>query len=239
MALDTTNQSGSPDSSEPLDHPNLQSRDGSATLQSGSGVPPLNYFNPEAPIALLSGDLPHWRQEGTTYFVTFRVADSLPREKLQQWREELRQWTTAHPEPYDARTRREYYELFPQRLQQWLDAGSGSCLLLVPEFKNLVEAALRHFDNQRYHLRDFVVAPNHVHALVSPTGGHTLSKILHSWKSFTAHEILSMIKSGNATAASPVENNAVWQSESFDHIVRSAASMEKFRAYIRNHKRAK
>jgi type I restriction enzyme R subunit len=59
-----------------------QRRDAAATFS------PINYFDVEAPIAFLSGDLPHWRQEGTTYFVTFRLADSLPREKLQQWRAE-------------------------------------------------------------------------------------------------------------------------------------------------------
>ena len=153
---------------------------------------PVNYFDPEAPIAFLSGDLPHWRQEGTTYFVTFRLADSLPQEKLQRWRAERDQWMQMHPEPHDEAARREYYELFPQRLQQWLDAGSGSCVLAIPEVKKLVEESLRHFDGERYRLHEFVVAPNHVHVLVSPSGEHTLSEILHSWKSFTAHKILKV-----------------------------------------------
>ncbi|MDR3459101.1 MAG: DEAD/DEAH box helicase family protein [Verrucomicrobiae bacterium] len=222
--------------------------------QSGSGVPPLNYFDPEAPVAFLSGDLPHWRQQGTTYFVTFRLADSLPQAKLNQWRQEREKWLADHPEPNDEATRREYYDLFPQRLQQWLDAGSGSCALAIPEVKTLVENALRHFDGQRYRLHEFVVAPNHVHALVSPSGEHMLSEILHSWKSFTAHELLKLAKSaaksgravpalvpqnspqsGRAVPALIFQNNTVWQKESFDHIVRSPASMEKFRDYIRNH----
>jgi type I site-specific restriction endonuclease len=105
----------------------------------------------------------------------------------------------------------------------------------IPEVKSLVEGALRHFDGQRYRLHEFVVAPNHVHVLVSPSGEHTLSEILHSWKSFTAHEILKVAKSGRAVPALSFENNTVWQKESFDHIVRSPASMEKFRTYIREH----
>ena len=209
-----------------------QRRDASATLAT---FPPLNYFDPEAPIAFLSGDLPHWRQQGTTYFVTFRLADSLPQEKLKQWTDERDAWLANHPEPHDEATRREYYDLFPQRLQQWLDAGSGSCALAVPEVKKLVEDALRHFDGQRYRLHEFVVAPNHVHVLVSPSGEHTLSEVLHSWKSFTAHEILKVARRGRAVTALSFENNTVWQKESFDHIVRSPASMEKFRDYIRNH----
>jgi REP element-mobilizing transposase RayT len=210
------------------------SRDGSATF------PPINYFDPEAPIAFLSGNLPHWRQQGTTYFVTFRLADSLPQEKLLQWHEERARWLAEHPEPHDEATRRDYYDRFPQRLQQWLDAGSGSCLLAMPGIKPLVEGALRHFDLQRYRLQDFVVAPNHVHALVSPSGEYRLSEILHSWKSFTAHEVLKVAAASRRLAETLQRRDGsatlkVWQKESFDHIVRSPASLERFRLYIRDH----
>jgi len=124
--------------------------------------------------------------------------------------------------------------------QQWLDAGSGSCVLFIPEVKQLVENALRHFDGQRYRLDTFVVAPNHVHALVSPCDGHDLSDILHSWKSFTAHEILK-VEAASRRLSDHMQSRdgsatiKVWQKESFDHIVRSPASMDKFRAYIRDH----
>jgi type I restriction enzyme R subunit len=235
-----------------------QRRDAAATL---------NYFDPNEPVAFLSGDLPHWRQDGATYFVTFRLADSLPQEKLSEWTKERDQWLGQHPEPHDASTRNEYYERFPQRLQQWLDAGAGSCVLALPEVKQLVENALRHFDGERYRVDEFVVASNHVHVLVSPLGEHQLSEILHSWKSFTAHEILKVEaasrrltagqnrrrdasatasatlkpvaeQSGGGVPPPPESGITVWQRESFDHIVRSPASMEKFREYIRAHRRA-
>jgi len=45
----------------------------------------VGYFNPDEPVASLGGNLPHWRQQGVTYFVTFRLADSLPQAKLDQW----------------------------------------------------------------------------------------------------------------------------------------------------------
>ncbi len=211
-----------------------QRRDAAATF------PPLNYFDPQAPIAFLTGDLPHWRQQDTTYFVTFRLADSLPQEKLRQWQDERATWLTQHPEPHDEATRLKYYDLFPQRLQQWLDAGSGSCVLAMPEIKQVVEGALRHFDGHRYRLHEFVVAPNHVHVLVSPSGERTLSEILHSWKSFTAHEILKVEAASRRLSETLQSRDGpatlkVWQKESFDHIVRSPASMEKFREYILDH----
>ena len=217
-----------------------QRRDAAATV---------NYFDPEAPVAFLTGDLPHWRQDGATYFVTFRLADSLPQEKLDQWRKERDTWLAEHPEPHAAATRKDYYEHFPQRLQQWLDAGTGSCVLGLPEVKALIENALKHFDGDRYRIDEFAVAPNHVHVLVSPLGEHQLSNILHSWKSYTAHEILKVEaasrrlaeyegKSGRGVSPRAERQLNVWQRESFDHIVRSPASMEKFREYIQAHRRA-
>ena len=185
----------------------------------------IGYFHKDEPITNLSGDLPHWRQEGVTYFVTFRTADSLPQEKLKQWQLEKERWLHDHPEPCDGKAKREFYEKFPERLQHWLDQGYGECVLKDQDCKKIVEEALRHFDGQRYDLDEFVVMPNHIHVLVTPKAGHELSEILHSWKSFTATEINKrMGRSG-----------AFWQKESFDHIVRNPDQVEKIRQYIKEH----
>jgi len=184
----------------------------------------INYFDPAEPIADLKGILPHWRQDGAAYFVTFRLADALPKEKLRQWQEDRSAWMNEHPEPHDEATLREYYQLFPDRLQNWLDAGSGSCLLAEKEAKELVEVALKKFDGERYRLYEFVVMPNHVHVLVSPLADNLLSDILHSWKSYTASEL-------NQRRGT---KGAVWQKESFDHIVRSPEQMARIRKYIRD-----
>jgi len=184
----------------------------------------INYFDPAEPIADLKGILPHWRQDGATYFVTFRLADALPKEKNRQWQEERSAWMNEHPEPRDEETRHEYYQLFPDRLQNWLDAGHGSCQLAEKEAKELVENALKKCDGGRYKLHEFVVMPNHVHVLVSPLADNLLSDILHSWKSYTASEL-------NRRRGA---KGAVWQKESFDHIVRSAEQMARIRKYIQD-----
>ncbi len=162
----------------------------------------INYFDPEAPVGHLTGNLPHWRQDGVTYFVTFRLADSLSQEKLQRWRAEMEDWLEAHPEPHDETTRQEFYDRFPARIQRWLDAGYGSCILGIEPVKELVEKALKFFKGERYSLDEFVVAKNHVHVLVTPTNGHLLSEILHSWKSFTAKEILKVEAASRRLSAS-------------------------------------
>jgi REP element-mobilizing transposase RayT len=74
-----------------------------------------------------------------------------------------------------------------KRMQDFLDSGYGSCLLRDNRLAEIIENALLHFDGQRYHLHAWCVMPNHVHTLFTPREVD-MSKIVHSWKSFTAHE---------------------------------------------------
>ena len=87
-----------------------------------------------------------------------------------------------------------------------------------------MESSLMHFDGTRYELGEFVVMPNHVHAVVAPIGAHQLTRILHDWKSFSAHQFNRVLTS----------SGRIWHRESFDHIVRSAEALAKFDTYIRN-----
>ena len=43
-----------------------------------------------------------------------------------------------------------------------------------------------------------------------PINGHTLEKITHSWKSYTANEANRLLG----------RNGAFWQPESYDHLIR-------------------
>jgi REP element-mobilizing transposase RayT len=180
------------------------------------------FFNPDDAIANLDGNLTHWRQDGVTYFVTFRTGDSIPNDKLHVWLDERDDWLRENPEPHSPEHSTEYWKRFPQRIQKWLDAGYGECLLKDSSLRQIVAEGIEHFVGDRYLLREWVVMPNHVHVLVTPLREHQLSDILHSWKSFTAKEI-----NKNLGRTGPI-----WQKESFDHIVRSAESLERIGAYI-------
>ena len=195
-------------------------------LESAATLP--HFFDPHASVAKLSGNLPHWRQPGATYFVTFRTADSLPQEKLEQWSRERLAWLQHHPEPHAEAEQLEYHTLFTKRFELWMDAGYGACLLAQPEVRGIVEATLRHFDGERYRLDEFVVMPNHVHALVTPLGEHRLSEIVRSWKTFSAREI------GKITG----QTGGLWQKEYFDHRVRNAEQLGRIRDYIQNNPKA-
>ena len=45
-----------------------------------------DYLNPDAPIEKHRGPLPHWEQNEVIQFVTFRLGDSLPRDKILEWK---------------------------------------------------------------------------------------------------------------------------------------------------------
>jgi type I restriction enzyme R subunit len=134
-------------------------------------------------------NLPHWQQDQAWQFVTWHLGDSLPKAKLAEWFEEREAWLKCHPKPWDSATELAYHQLYSARIDAWLDAGHGSCVLREPPCAEIVADAFRHFAGERYELGAFVVMPNHVHVLFRPINDCALESILHSWKSFTAKAI--------------------------------------------------
>ena len=205
----------------PADPSKLSLSHSRAALPVLSAVSP--FFKTETEVEKYSGWLPHWRQSNKMYFVTFRLADSIAQDQLRALAAEKQTWESHHPKPLNEKVWNEYHERFTVTTEQFLDAGYGSCNLRTSAVAEVVEKALRHFDGTRYQLGEFVIMPNHVHALVRPAENENLEDILHSWKSFTA-------KRANALLGT-VGN--FWREEYFDHLVRSAIQYEKYRGYIR------
>ena len=135
-----------------------------------------------------------------------------------------RKWKEHHHPPCSERERERFSELFSERVDQWLDAGSGSCCLHDPERSKIITDTLLHFNGERYELDEWVVMPNHVHVLVRPLGKNQLAEILHSWKSFSANQI-------NAHLG---KTGSFWKKEYYDHIVRDLEELLRIRKYIRD-----
>ncbi|NLJ08539.1 MAG: N-6 DNA methylase [Sphingobacteriales bacterium] len=185
------------------------------------------FFNPNNEIQIHTGNLPHWQQESVWYFVTFRLADSIPAEVAEQIKAEREVWLKKNKKnekgEYTKEQIKEYYRLFSDRIESLLNNGKGSCILKNPEISKIVADAFNHFNNQRYVLDDWVIMPNHVHILLRPLGENKMPDILHSWKSFTANEINKV--TGN--------KGQLWMHESYDHIVRNEKALNAIRNYIR------
>lgn len=141
------------------------------------------------------GYLPHYDKPGLVQAVTFRLADSLPKEKRSEWEHLLQIIDDGE------RIR---------QIEDYLDRGAGSCILRQPECAEIVQNALLHFDDERYRLIAWCVMPNHVHILFETFAGHPIGKVIHSWKTFTAREINKLHG----------QSGQLWQDDFFDTFMR-------------------
>ncbi len=194
----------------------------SSDTNDGQECPP-SFFSPYDEIRTTSHHLPHWHQDKVHVFVTWRLGDSLPGIKLQQWKEEQAAWLTHHPEPWDNKTETEFHACFSWQIDAWLDQGIGSCVLRDPLNALIIANAFRHFDGVRYELASFVVMPNHVHVMFRPMAEHTLADIVKSWKGFTAREINKRMGT----------KGPLWQDEYWDRLIRSEQHFRRVVRYIR------
>jgi REP element-mobilizing transposase RayT len=183
---------------------------------------PFVPFDKHRPASIRRRYLPHWRQEGATYFVTFRLADSLPASFVENTLRERDEFLRVQGKSLTPERREQLLAFYRERIEAELDKGHGGCVLRNAAYARIVEGALRHFDGQRYWLGCFAVMPNHVHVIVRPIQGPDLSDVLRSWKSFTAREINRMTRSAGQ----------LWQHESFDHIVRDEHELERISSYV-------
>ena len=138
---------------------------------------------------------------------------------------------------------REKYRIKSTRLPHW-DYGSDGYYFVTICVKNMIEyfgdvkngimglnelgcvAAKfwqeipKHFDNVR--LDEWVVMPNHVHILLTPNNGYSLSEIIHSIKSYTAKEANSILS----------RRGEFWQADYFDRFIRNKKHFDSAKQYI-------
>ena len=188
-----------------------------SSLDSSAGVPPAvaGASRPRFGEVKIRnrGRLPHWEKENAIYFITFRVADSLPApvlERIISEQEAIVKTAKQRERPLSIAEKKRLQELSTTAIEKYLDQGMGACPLKEPPVAGEIVAALRHFDNQRYRLFAWCVMPNHVHVVVQVFPGHTLAAIAHSWKSFTAKRANLLLNT----------SGEFWQREYYDHLVR-------------------
>ncbi|HLY32448.1 MAG TPA: AAA domain-containing protein, partial [Ktedonobacterales bacterium] len=168
------------------------------------------------------GYLPHLERSEATYFVTFHLADSLPRHVLRIYESEHQIALKRQRKGDSDQTAITINAQYSERIEKYLDAGAGACALAEPEIATLVADTLRHFDGVRYRLHCWCVMPNHVHVVVQPLEGHALSDILHSWKTFTAREANRLLGT----------IGVFWRREYYDHLIRDEADYQRIIQYV-------
>ena len=214
--------------------------------------PTFRPFNPEGALRVYVRHLPHWRQPGATYFVTFRQDDSIPAAVLAEWADIKRRWYRAHgldprwlktePDRFAAAYReinegiRHAFKREQDRmLHEELDRCHGSCVLRHAEPQRIIRDCLLFFNGQRLWLGDSVIMPNHVHLVVQPFDGWELEDLLGSIKKWTSRLIGQWLTT-QPEALRPqgsIHNRArFWQQESFDRIIRDLQEFTNNRTYI-------
>jgi putative transposase len=155
-------------------------------------------------VAFYRRRLPHLSEIHRPVFLTWRLHGSLPPHR----------WFPARPTS----------GLQFAALDRLLDEmRSGPLHLRQPPLADMVVEAIDYNARvlRHYYLHAFVVMPNHVHLLVTPSVG--LPKLTKSLKGITAKR---------ANLILGLTGKPFWQEESYDHLVRSDCEFDRIRRYI-------
>ena len=177
-------------------------------------------------------NLPHIQPPGATLFVTYRLADSLPQHLIQQLLDEREAMekqlaTIANPAQRRQQRGQEHKRLFA-KWDHFLDnAQSGPMWLKETAVAQIIANSLHHLDGKQYDLDCYCLMSNHAHVVFTPleeeNGRYVaLPRIMHSLKGYTATEANRVLG----------RSGCFWQEESYDHIVRDEAELNRIRRYV-------
>jgi putative transposase len=167
--------------------------------------------------------LPHIQIAGATYFITFRLANSLPPEALEKLAAE-RQYIHRLPESQKESAHRAWFAKYDDYLDRAL---YGNLYLKNEQVADLVSDAIRFRDGKAYDLISYCIMPNHAHLVCTPLEKlaetyYGLTEILHSLKRHTAREANKILQ----------RSGSFWQDESYDHLIREDKELERIVKYV-------
>ncbi|MCB0553358.1 MAG: hypothetical protein KDD02_07385 [Phaeodactylibacter sp.] len=185
--------------------------------------------------------LPHIQPLGASFFVTFRLKDSIPRAKLFQLRQDYEESVArirAEGSPFQKELiEGERVRLFTE-YDNLLDAiQSGPHYLKQPEVAQLVKEEIHRFDGALYRLICYCIMSNHVHILIDTSIQipECLSFDDFEYMDFEPlQNIMKRIKGPTAIYANRILNRSgkFWQRESYDRYVRNEKEFWNIVAYI-------
>lgn len=167
--------------------------------------------------------LPHIQIAGSTYFITFRLVNSLPLEALARLAEE-RQEINQLPQSQKEAANQAWFTQYDDYLDRAL---SGDLHLKNQQIADMVADSIHFRDGKVYDLISYCIMFNHVHLICTPLLKEKdiyfgLAEILHSLKRHTAREANKILQ----------RNGAFWQDESYDHFIRNESELERTVKYV-------
>jgi putative transposase len=167
--------------------------------------------------------LPHIQVAGATYFITFRLANSLPIETIESLKAESQKIKSLPPEQASLA-----HQHWFARYDDFLDrAVYGDCFLRNEQIADMVSETIKFRHGKIYDLVAFSVMPNHIHLVCTPlekSAGvfYGLTEILHSLKRHTARQANLLLD----------RTGAFWQDESYDHVIRDETELNRIIKYV-------
>ncbi len=167
-------------------------------------------------------NLPHWHVANRSYFITFRLKNSIPVKVIEQMRleyENLRSQSDPH-------LLSELQKRHFRKYEQILDSSREDLHLKNPEIAGLVMNSFDWLENNSgWKIPSAVIMPNHVHCLMSGENAKmSFNKALSSLKGFTARQANTILNT----------RGPFWSPENFDHWCRTPEKEESVKKYIRN-----
>ena len=178
-------------------------------------------------ISVIQGErIAHWEVSGAIYHVSLHLADSVPADQLNAWREARAQFAARRAARPDlTMTDDEVAELrriYDERVERYLSAGHGCCALRAPETAEAVARAFEHGHSETHELHVLTIMPNHLHVIASPLEGHAMKDIVDGWKSVSAHIIAK--RTGMSAP--------IWQRDHYSRIIRTPDEYRRQDSYV-------
>ncbi|ADB41012.1 transposase [Spirosoma linguale] len=178
--------------------------------------------------------LPHIQPLLGTFFITYRLHDSLPVEVKQQLLDEF-QAEKARVVKIENHSIKIIDELNRRYFGQF-DALLDLCTYCPAYLSNtavarLVADSLHIWDNSRIDLIAYCIMSNHVHAVFTLVYEKTkagkvnsLKQLMHSIKSYTAHEANKLLNL----------SGKFWEEETYDRLIRNTDELRRIVRYVLN-----
>ena len=182
-------------------------------------------------------NLPHWQIAGEEYFVTIRLANSLPAGVIKDIQRQRREFerTTQNKDKFRKVDKKQHEKRLFKKYEELLDnPKSGPQWLGLNNVAKIVKESLHYRDGVEFDLYAYCIMSNHIHIVFRHLNREVKSSdnlklapvtnILKSFKSFTGlHANRALQRKG-----------AFWQEESFDRIIRDEKELENVIAYTLN-----
>lgn len=184
--------------------------------------------------------LPHIYPYGATFFITFRLDDSLPQSIVSVLKEELKEKKAKIIAlKLEAKEQAKQIALLQRNMfgkyEHQLDKEPyGKCHLKMPSVAQIIYDKILKYDGIYYKVVSFCIMPNHVHMLLDTSIQMNDDSIDKPDGYVDVSSWMQLIKGGSSYEINKLlgRKGRLWSQESFDHWIRNEAYLHKTIQYI-------